>query len=328
MILAGDIGGTNTRLGLFEQRGSELYLITQKKQASKDWQDLVPVLYDFLEGIGVNSAEIKTGCLSLAGPIQGNQCQLTNLNKVIDLGHIQKSLNTSKPLSFCNDLVALGYGLLSLKSSQLHCLTSGRFSCSSNPSASYNRAILAPGTGLGESMIIDGKFAVPTEGAHADFAARSELEVRLWRFLQHEWGHVSNERILSGPGLSNLYRFFLKEAGQEDTTSSPLAPQDITQKAIAKSCPFCERALHLFLKILGAEAGNLALRSLSFGGIYLGGGMISKLIPQLHEETFLDAFYDKGRFRELLESIPVYVILEEEAALYGAARFAINSYSI
>lgn len=324
MILAGDIGGTNTRLGLFERSGSELCLVREKKQASKGWQDLAPVIYDFLKGAGVSLAEIETSCLSLAGPIQENHCQLTNLGKTIDLYHIQKSLNIETPIYFCNDLVALGFGLLTLRSSQLDCLILGKKVQSfTHPPASSNRAILAPGTGLGESLIVEGKYVVPSEGAHCDFAPRSELEIRLWRFLHLEFGHVSNERILSGPGLTNLYRFFLNEAGKDDKTSSLLSPEDINRKAIAKSCPVCERALTLFLEILGAEAGNLALRSLAFGGIYLGGGIVPKLLPQLHEGTFLNAFYDKGRFSELLESIPVYVILDEKTALYGAARFAI-----
>ncbi|AHF06809.1 glucokinase [Desulfitobacterium metallireducens DSM 15288] len=323
MILAGDIGGTNTRLGIFEQSGSELCLVRQKKQASTGWQDLVPVIYDFLKNAGVSPEEIESGCLSFAGPIQDNHCQLTNLGKTIDLERVQKSINIETRLSFCNDLVALGYGLLSLKPSQLDCLTTKKSACSYTHLPSFNRAILAPGTGLGESLIIEEQYVMPTEGAHGDFAPRSELEVRLWRFLHLEFGHVSNERILSGPGLTRLYRFFLNEAGKDDQTSSLLSPEVITQKAIAKSCPVCEHALNLFLEILGAEAGNLALRSLAFGGIYLGGGIVPKLLPQLHEGRFLNAFYDKGRFCELLESIPVYVILDEKTALYGAARYAI-----
>lgn len=324
MILAADIGGTNTRLGLFEQRGSDLYLIKQKKLASKDWQDLVPVLLDFLGNAGFNAVEIDTGCLSLAGPIHGDHCQLTNLNKNIDLKHIQKVLNTVRPLSFCNDLVALGYGLNFLKSSQLHSLTSSPPSFPPTLSATYNRAILAPGTGLGESLII-GEYVIPTEGAHTDFAPRSEIEVRLWRFLHHQWEHVSYERILSGPGLLNLYSFFLNETGQQGDYSPSLSPEDITRKALNKGCPACESALNLFLEILGAEAGNVALRALAYGGIYLGGGIVPKLLPLLHEEKFLEAFCNKGRFKELLKSIPIFVILEEETALYGAARFALNS---
>lgn len=325
MILAADIGGTNTRLGLFEQRGSELYLVRQKKQASKDWQDLIPILFDFLEVTGVSITEIETGCLSLAGPIQGNLCQLTNLNRIIDLEHIRKAFKTVKPLSFCNDLVALGYGLNSLKSSQLHCLTPSLPTYPTTPSAACNRAILAPGTGLGESLII-GEYVVPTEGAHADFAPRSEIEVRLWRFLHHTWGHVSYERILSGPGLMNLYSFFRDEAGQKECYSPTLTPEEITQKALTKSCPLCESALRLFLEIFGAEAGNIALRTLAWGGIYLGGGIVPKLLPLLLEGAFLEAFSDKGRFKELLKSIPIYVILDEKTALYGAARYAINFY--
>ncbi|MEA4903168.1 glucokinase [Desulfitobacterium sp.] len=323
MILAGDIGGTNTRLGLFKRSEKELHLVYEKKQASSCWQDPVDLLHEFLKDAGIQPKEIETGCLSLAGPIGENFCHLTNLNRAIDLEYIRKSLNIKIPLHFCNDLMALGYGLPTLNSSQLYCLASGKkMQCGSDP-ASLNRAILAPGTGLGESLIIDSDSVIPSEGAHADFAPRSELEVRLWRFLHQELGHVSNERILSGPGLINLYHFFLSE-DEANHKASPLpTPQKITKKAINKSCPYCQSALDLFLEILGAEAGNLALRSLAYGGIYLGGGIVPKLLPQLRESSFLKAFYDKGRFHELLSSIPVYVILEEQTALYGAARYAL-----
>lgn len=323
MILAGDIGGTNTRLAVFERIGSKLFIITEKKQASKDWQDLVCVIRDFLEDAGLSQTQIKTGCLSLAGPIQGNRCQFTNLGKTIDLERVRESLNLATPLTFCNDLVALGHGLKDLNSSQLDCLTPGKEVQTCNTPASANRAILAPGTGLGESLIVEGHVS-PTEGAHADFAPRSELEIRLWRFLYQEFGHVSYERVLSGPGLTHLYRFFLREAGEDSNASLLLSPQEITEKAISKSCPVCYRTLDLFIEILGAEAGNLALRSLALGGIYLGGGIVPKLLPQLHEGMFLKAFCDKGRFRELLASIPIYVILEEQTALYGAAWYALE----
>lgn len=327
MILAGDIGGTNTRLALFEQSGSELSLIKTKKQASRDWQDLAGVLYNFLEDAGVSQGQIEAGCLSLAGPIQRNHCQLTNLGKTIDLEHVRKSLNLVTSLTFCNDLVALGHGLQTLECSQLYCLASGKEDQFYTNPALANRAILAPGTGLGESQIIKEKYVSPTEGAHADFAPQSELEVRLWRFLHHEFGHVSYERVLSGPGLTHLYRFFLSEVGEESNVSSALSPQEITEKALSQNCPVCRCALDLFVKILGAEAGNLALRSLALGGIYLGGGIVPKLLPQLQNETFLRAFCDKGRFKELLASIPVYVILEEQTSLFGAARIAIIQYN-
>lgn len=322
MILAGDIGGTNTRLALFEQRDSELYLIKGKKQASNSWRNLDEIICDFLKESGVDQKQVTAGCLSLAGPIQGNYCQFTNLGLTIDFENVRKSLNFLSTLSFCNDLVALGYGLSALKSTQLFCLTPGIKVQDDSRSTPSNQAIIAPGTGLGESMIIQGKYVSPTEGAHSDFAPRNELEIHLWRFLHQRFGHVSNERILSGPGLTHLYRFLLKESEQDLTTIPLLSPSEITEKAVTKRCPICRQALELFIEILGAEAGNLALRSLAIGGIYLGGGIVPKLLHQLQEGKFLKAFYDKGRFRKLLTSIPIYVILEEHTALIGAARLA------
>lgn len=331
MILAGDIGGTNTRFGLFEKKGTNVLPIAEKKYASNSWQDINLIIDHFLRSSGKDSTEIDAGCLSLAGPIEGNQCKLTNLGIILDFANIKNNFRDI-PFTFCNDLVALGHGLKTLQPNQLFCLTlekeRGRSIGGQRIEQSLNKAILAPGTGLGESMIINGKYITPTEGAHTDFAPRNEREINLWRFLQHEFGHVSYERILSGPGLTNLYRFLLQEENKTSTLSPLPLPEEITEKGRKDQTSLYFRTLKLFIDILGAEAGNVALRSLALGGIYIGGGIVPKILDLIEINEFLTSFRNKGRFRELLEQIPVYIILEEKAALYGAASYALEYKNI
>lgn len=319
MILAGDIGGTNTRLGLFKNIGSDLFLLAEKRYASNSWREIESIIENFIKDTIKEASKIEAGCLSLAGPIEEGQCKFTNLGIVLNLDKLRNHFN-SFSLAFCNDLVATGYGLKALKPNNLLCLTPN-----TEIGINLNKAILAPGTGLGESIIIEGQYVTPTEGAHADFAPRNELEIKLWRFLHQEFGHVSYERILSGPGLINLYRFLLQEEGE----SSPLllslpSPEEISEKGRLDPSSLYYRTLKLFIEILGAEAGNAALRSLSLGGVFIGGGIIPKIIDQFETTTFLTAFKDKGRFREMLERIPVYIIREEKTALYGAAIYALE----
>lgn len=329
MIFAGDIGGTKTLFGLFSQNGSNLSLLKEQRVSSEKWDTLELIIADFLEGVGVKPNEIEACCLSLAGPIQGNICTLTNLGKIIDCERLNASFHFLAPITFCNDLVATGYGIFGLESNDVLCLNpeippeqnkKGRGKDHGN-----NLAVIAPGTGLGESIIRDEHQVCPTEGAHCDFAPRSEQELRLWRFLHQKYGHVSYERVLSGPGLVNIYAFLLSEL--KTLTPAPLlpTPAQITQKALAGSCPICTQTLEVFVQILGAEAGNLALKSFALGGIYLGGGIPPKILPKLQKGSFMQAFQDKGRFHDFVARIPVYVILNEKTALYGAARIAASS---
>lgn len=335
MILAGDIGGTKTLFGLFMRKGSKLSLIKEQKYSSESWNTLECVLDDFLKGSGVTQNEIEACCLSLAGPIQDQICTLTNLGKIVDLERLNSYFHFLTPLTFCNDLVATGHGVSVLEPSDFSCLNpeqhDKRLKNGAFKDPYLNRAVIAPGTGLGESIIFGENKICPTEGAHSDFAPRSELEVRLWRFLHKKFGHVSYERVLSGPGLVNIYEFFVNEqnneqkyphSAQSSSLSSPyisLMPEEVSSKALSESCPLCIQALDLFVQILGAEAGNLALKSFALGGIYLGGGIPPKILKKLQEGSFMQSFQAKGRFQEFVASIPVYVILNEKAALYGAA---------
>lgn len=325
MYLAGDIGGTKTLLALFEKNGTRLKLLKERKSASTKWNNLAEELHSFLKWAGVKPEEITSGCLSLAGPVQFNACHLTNLNRTLDLDSLRSSCHFQSPLLFCNDLVATGHGLSTLDPKDLLCLNPSALSSCSTLTAELNRAVIAPGTGLGEAIIIGGSLVCPTEGAHVDFAPHSELEVRLWRFLSKEYGHVSYERVLSGPGLVNIYRFLRTELiyGADNYSATP-SPAEITERALAGTCHLSSETLGLFVQLLGAEAGNLALKSLALGGVYLGGGIPPKILLKLQGGSFLEAFQAKGRFRELLQNIPVYVILNERTALYGAASIAIR----
>lgn len=324
IYLAGDIGGTKTLLALFEKSSTQLNLLTERKIASTQWNNLAEELHSFLRWAEVEPKEIAAGCLSLAGPIHENACQLTNLDRTLDFDLLRSSIRLQSPLLFCNDLAAMGHGIFTLEPKDLLCLNPSVLSTCSTTFTELNRAVIAPGTGLGESIIIGGNVVSPTEGAHVDFAPRSEQEVRLWRFLAKEYGHVSYERVLSGPGLVNIYRFLREDLNYDvEITELPLpSPAEITEKALAGTCRLSSETLELFIQLLGAEAGNLALKSLALGGVYLAGGIPPKILPKLQKGSFLEAFQSKGRFSELLRSIPIYVILNERTALYGAARIA------
>ncbi|SHN85362.1 glucokinase [Desulfitobacterium chlororespirans DSM 11544] len=345
LYLAGDIGGTKTLLGLYSLEGTELVLVRERNFPSKDWQDLTALIQGFLGEIALTPEDITGGCLSLAGPITRNKCFLTNLNRVIDCPALRSSLPLRKPLILVNDLEAMGRGLMDLRAEDLLCLNpsaeSPSSSLASSPALSLarpslNRALIAPGTGLGQAMILADGRVCATEGAHGDYAPCTEQEVRLWRFLAQRYGHVSYERVLSGPGLADLYQFLHWETHSSSAyapTHDPVSdsipapapiptPAEIAKRALAGICPLCTEALELFVKILGAEAGNLALRTLAYGGIYLGGGIPPKILPKLQEDGFREAFLAKGRLRDLLAQIPIYVILNERTALLGAAHLA------
>lgn len=323
MILAADIGGTKSLFALFEIREGNFEIILEKKYPSKNFVSLEEALTVFLEeSSGLREkASIESACFSLAGPIHKGFCNLVNLNWTVDLAGIRKMLPAIPRIKFYNDLVALGHGIPILAEEDLFCLTDP---ISSNLSRDLlNKAVLAPGTGLGESLIMEGK-VYPSEGAHVEFGPRTEEEVRLWRFLNRRFGHVSYERILSGPGLKNIYGFLIEDKTNSLPLPAPLdlTPEAISSNALTNSCPLCQHALTLFGSVLGAEAGNLALKSLAMGGIFLGGGIPPKILPALKDGPFLASFRAKGRYSDFMRQIPIYVILNDRTALYGAALLA------
>ncbi len=319
MILAGDIGGTHTRLALFDQAG-ELDLVTEKKYRSRDHQSLAEIVRIFL---AEKKTEITAACFGVAGAVRSGRCQATNLPWIIDERQLEHELNISR-VRLLNDLEANAYGIGALKENELFVLCAGQ-------KQTGNQALIAAGTGLGEAGLYwDGKVHHPfaCEGGHADFAPRNGLEIELFQYLKKKWHHVSFERVVSGPGIYAIYRF-LVESGHEKASNQVEAelvrgdaPRIISEYGRENRDSACSRALDLFLNCYGAEAGNLALKFLSLGGVYIGGGIAPTLLERIKKGGFYSAFVDKGRFTELLHSIPIYVILNDNAALLGAATFA------
>ena len=326
MILTGDIGGTNTRLALFELNNNNFSLVAIKKCPSSSW-DVLPILIKhFLNDhqLILKGKNIQGAAFSLAAPLTSQNIRLTNLDLILDLQAIRRELNFIPQIQFYNDLEALAAGVLNAKPQDLVCLNPHMPNKEEvNPLA--NKAIIAPGTGLGEAFIVNGQTIVTSEGGHSDFAPTSEKEILLWRFLRAKYDHVSYERVLSGQGLLNIYQFLQKADDLQIQGAAITDPKTITQWALQGNCPLCEKCLDIFLSILGAEAGNMALRTLSFGGVYLGGGIAPKILPKLEGNTFLQAFQNKGRFTDLMKSIPLYVVLNEQLPLIGAAGLLVKS---
>jgi glucokinase len=325
MILAGDVGGTNTRIGFFEleRHGRSLKVdsLVEETFRSREHASLDELAAAFLNKHQLRPA---TACFGVAGPVQHGRAQATNLAWRVDAAQLAAALKVETALVI-NDLEANAYGIALLKDSELAVLQAG------SPDAEGNAAVISAGTGLGEAgMYWHGNRHHPfaCEGGHADFAPRDALECELLAFLREEFGHASWERVLSGPGLHNLYRFLdrkrpgLKSPEVAEQIGRGDAAAVISRAAQAASCRVCVEALRLFVSLYGAEAGNLALKLMATGGVYLGGGIAPKNLPAFKTGDFLTSFAAKGRMQSVLEEIPVHVILSEKTALLGAARCA------
>lgn len=319
-VLAGDIGGTKTLLAVVElEANGAPRVVREERFASREHSGLEEVLDLF--GI---AEEVDAACFAVAGPVVDGRCETTNLPWRLDRRAL--SANTGiEHLELINDFLVIGRGLEGLVDDQLLTLREGR----EVPHAP--RAVLGAGTGLGEAFLLwqgEGYQVFPTEGGHADFAPRNELEIGLLRYLARQHGRVSVERVLSGPGLVEIYRFLVEEAGHDPAAGvmRQMAVQDpaavITAHALASSDPTCVEALAAFTSIYGAEAGNLALRTLALGGVYVAGGIAPRIAGKLNDGTFCEAFLDKGRLRPFLEQVPVRVVLEPRVGLFGAASLA------
>lgn len=319
MILAGDVGGTTTRLGLFDRAPDRPRPVLIRTFLTRDYLDLGAMLAAFGADAAVRATSIESACFGVAGPVEGDRAELTNVAPpwVIDARAIAQALDV-RHVQLVNDLQALAYAIPVLLASEVAVLQEGEGGHGGNV------ALLAAGTGLGESILhaIDGTFVpVASEGGHADFAARTEREIDVLRDLIQRLGHAPVEEVLSGRGLVNLHR--VTHAGPclaiEDA-DSPDAPAGIAQAALEHRCRGCVDALGMFIDAYGAEAGNLALRAMATGGVFVGGGIAPKILPALADGRFIRAFVDKAPpFREMLEKISVKVILNEQAALVGAA---------
>ncbi|MSR32901.1 MAG: glucokinase [Gemmataceae bacterium] len=325
MILAGDIGGTKTVLGLFQEDKGHTGCIRQAVFPSKGHKSLEEILEKFL--IGEKNLAIQAGCFGVAGAVLEGKCQTTNLPWQLDENHLAQFIQ-ARQVRLLNDLESAAFGMLFLQPEELLPL---------NPEAQGKRkgniAVLAAGTGLGEAILFwDGEMHHPSasEGGHTDFAPSNEIEYQLWKWLSGRFpGHVSYERTLSGPGILNVFHF-LTETGQHSASPGLIeklkSPGDasalVAQAALEKSDSAAMATMDLFCSIYGAEAGNLALKCLSSAGVFIGGGIAPKILPILKNGKFLEAFYAKGRFSSLMRSMPISLALNPQAPLIGAANYA------
>ena len=322
-ILVGDIGGTKTLLALFVVNGKKFKLEKREKYISLDYAKFEDIVQKFIAGSG----DIDRGCFGIAGPINKGVCNVTNLPWVVDAKKLEKQFYLSK-VFLINDLRANAFGVKTLMAKDLYTLNRGEV----DPQG--NQALISVGTGLGEAvMFFDGSDHVPrpSEGGHADFAPRDGLEIELLKYLKEKFGHVSYERVLSGQGLVNLYYFLVEEGGEErlhkvdEMMQKENPAKVISRLGLSGECKACQRALRWFCSLYGAEAGNLALRTVATGGIYIGGGIAPKIIKEIKRSDFMKSFFSKGRFSDFLENIPVHVVLEENTALRGAVYYCLNN---
>jgi glucokinase len=321
VILAGDIGGTNTRLALVDDRDGRLVPVAQARVRSREHASLETVVRAFLTA---HPGAVARAAFGIAGPVRHGVCDATNLPWIVDAAHLGREFGIG-PVGLINDLEANAWGIPELAPADFALLQAGA------PEAQGNLALVSAGTGLGKAGVHwDGSRHRPfaTEGGHADFSPRNELEMALLAHLLTQFPRVSVERVVSGPGLQNIYRF-LRETGRGEEpvwltermrSGDPSAV--ISRAALAGESAICSQALDLFVTLYGAEAGNFALNVLAAGGVFLGGGIAPKILPRLKDPVFLNAFLGKGRMRPLLEAMPIRVILNEDTALMGAARYA------
>jgi glucokinase len=321
MIVAGDIGGTSTRLGLFELAGGLPVLRTAEKYSSRDHAGLEPILQAFLEA---HPESVDCACFGIAGPVLNGRVQTPNLPWVIEAAGISTALGGARTW-LINDLEANAFGVGALAPADFVDLNPG-----ATAEAPGNAAIISAGTGLGEAgFFFDGQRLHPFagEGGHATFAPLDDDQAALAAWLRGKFGHVSVERVLSGPGLVEILEFLTATRRASASPALAQTPREelaaaISRAALEGECAACERAVEIFVRVYGAEAGNLALKLKATRGVFVGGGIAPKLLPKLRAGPFLEAFLDKGRMRMLLEPVPVRVILNEDAALLGAALCA------
>lgn len=313
MILAGDIGGTKCNLALFVLREGKLQKLRHRRFESREYPGLEAVVAEFL---GDASVEVAAAAFGIAGPVTKNRVQTTNLPWMVD-GHELRETLKAKAVVLLNDLEAAGWGLGQLSADKLLPLQQG------TPLENANRAILAPGTGLGEAILFwDGSRHVPsaTEGGHADFAPRNDTEIELLRFLKKRFDCVSFETVVSGGGFLLIHEFFdpaLRHPEFDHPEEDPAAA--ITRHSREGSCAVCTKTVDLWVSLCGAEAGNLALKALARGGMYIAGGIVPKILDEVKEGEFVRSFQKKSKFRSLLQEIPIYIVLDEDLPLLGAA---------
>jgi glucokinase len=315
MILAADIGGTSARIALFEAAAGGLAPVVARDYRSADYAGLEGILEDFRRE---HRHSISSACFAVPGPVVAARATTTHRGWRIDADALATLLGVPR-VHLLNDLEAIGHGLPRLAPGDLVTLNAGA------PAATGNRAVIAAGTGLGEAGCWwDGKAHHPfaSEGGHADFAPRNDGEIALLRHFQGRFGRVSCERVLSGPGLVEIHRCLCFAAGGLPESPFDTDPAAIAKAALRGDSARCTEALRLFASIYGAETGNLALRMMARGGVFIAGGIAPKIVSLLRGGAFMESFLAKGRMRPLLETIPVHVVMNGQVGLIGAAHFA------
>jgi glucokinase len=327
MILAGDIGGTKTVVARYEESGGSLRQVHTATYRSRDFKSLETILTAYLKDSPAVAP--RAACFDVAGPVFDGKCHTTNLPWDLDERALARAIGAPR-VKLLNDLEATGYGILQLPANELCVLNAG-----SRAGRRGNAAVIAAGTGLGEAILYwDGQQHRPiaTEGGHVDFAPRTDQEIDLLRYLRAKvGGRVSVERVLSGPGFHDIY-CFLRDSGH--TAESPrlaalFRTEDpnptIARLGLTGEDPLCVATLQMFSTLYGSEAGNLALKCLAVGGVFVGGGIAPKILPVLQDGSFLRGFTDKGRFTDFMKSLEVSVSLNQETALLGAAYYALHN---
>ena len=323
MILVGDIGATRVRMAAFQSEGSQLHREVERTYRSQQHGGLAEIVKDFVstEGILVRSA-----CFGVAGPVRAGRSKISNLEWTIDSTEMASLLKLPS-VGLINDLEAYAYGVDALESKDFVTLSEGA------EDAEGNRVVISARTGLGiAGLYWDGfrHHPFPCEGGHADFAPKNDLEMELAQYLRKKFDHVSCERILSGPGIKNIYEFLRDTKKAEEPTwlrdqmsQAKDQPALISQLALDGKAPICEQALSIFVSVYGSETGNCALNFMATGGVFIGGSIAAKIVPKMKDPIFMKSFLGKGRMQSLLADMPVKIILNDDAGIIGAARYTL-----
>jgi glucokinase len=323
IVLAGDIGGTKTNLGLFVKGKARPLPKAVKTYSSRNAKNLTEILAKFIQH---HPARIDGACFGIAGPVMNARSKATNLPWSVSEEQLRRRFNWPN-VQVINDLEATAHAIPILQSRDLYALNKIKIR------KGQTVGLVAPGTGLGQALLVFHKgryLPIASEGGHVDFAPNSAEQVSLWEYLHRKYGHVSAERVASGHGLVNIYKWLKSSRNYSEPTwlSDKMKSMDparvISESGLDKKNRLCMKTLALFVSILGAVAGNLALTGLTTGGVYLGGGISPKIFPNMDPKGFMQSFVRKGRFKHVLEKIPVRVILNDKAALLGAASYAIE----
>ena len=323
MILAGDIGATRVRLAAFQTEGNQLHRVVDKTYKSQEHSGLADLIKTF---VGTEGIMVHLACFGVAGPVRAGKSKISNLEWTIDARELASQLKLSS-VGLINDLEAYAYGVDALESKDFVTLSEGA------EDAEGNRAVISARTGLGiAGLFWDGfrHHPFPCEGGHADFAPKNALEMELAQYLRKKYQHVSWERILSGPGIKNIYDFLrdAKKADEPDWLRQQISqakdpPALISQLALEGKAAICEQTLSTFVSVYGSETGNCALNFMATGGVFIGGSIAAKIVPKMRDPIFMKSFLDKGRMQPLLADMPVKIILNDDAGLIGAARYTL-----